>query len=223
MLISNALLEINTQQRQRILDQINAQRQIPQKDQTGESDVNKVGKVIEEIELENKNEKQTRGGFPIGTASSTNSTPPRQQPPSPNNHISDHDNSDGQWFLSAIREIGGDNGGGGGGDNGGSGTNGSREDGKDNVHDTNEFTLVNSRNIEMKKFTGEQSCKLTYLEFNDSQRELVGINGRHGIILNKLLTWAEEQGDNTITNTLLEKFETAVPKIWEYNRATHAS
>ena len=64
---------------------------------------------------------------------------------------------------------------------------------------------------------------MIHLEFNDSQREFVGIKGRHGIVVNKILIWAEQQGDITITDTLLEKLEKAVPKIWEYNRAIHAS
>lgn len=223
MLVSNALLETGTQQRQRVVDRINAQIKVPQKEKIGENYADRLDKLIKELERDGETGKQARGGSPIGAISQAGSTPPRQQPPSLIIHDNNHDDSDGQWFLSATRENGGDNGGGGGGDNGGSGANGSRDDGKDNSYDSNEFTLVNSRNIEMKKFTGEQSCKLTYLEFNDSQREPVGIKGRHGIILNKLLTWAEEQGDNTIIDTLLEKCETAVPKILEYNRAIHAS
>ena len=61
------------------------------------------------------------------------------------------------------------------------------------------------------------------VQCNDSQRELVGIKGRHGAIRNRLLTWAEQQGDIIITNAVLEKFENTVPQIWEYNRAIHAS
>ena len=52
---------------------------------------------------------------------------------------------------------------------------------------------------------------------------MVGIKGRHGIIFNKILTWAEQQGDAIIIDIALEKLEAAVPKIWEYNRAIHAS
>ena len=64
---------------------------------------------------------------------------------------------------------------------------------------------------------------MIYFEFNDSQRELVGIKGRHGTNLNTILTWAEQQGDVIITDVELEKLEVAVLKIWEYDRAIHAS
>lgn len=64
---------------------------------------------------------------------------------------------------------------------------------------------------------------MTYFEFNDSQRELAGIKGRHGATLNKILAWAEQQGDINIIDIELEKLEVAVLKIWEYDRAIHAS
>ena len=158
------------------------------------------------------------------------STPPRAHNHTPNRRQDRSDDSrDGdeeQWpSLFSMYKEGGDHGGDGGDDGGdaGIGTGRERDDGQDNRSDSNEFTLVNSRNIEMKKFSGEHNSKMTYLEFNDSQRELVGIKGRHGIVLNKILTWAEQQGDAIITDIALEKLEAAVPKIWEYNRAIHAS
>ena len=91
-------------------------------------------------------------------------------------------------------------GGGSGGDDGEEETGASRGyDSAKGTHDnTNEFTLVNSRNIEMKKFTGESNFKLSYLEFNESQREFVGIIGRDGDVLNHTLTWAEQRGDRQI-------------------------
>ena len=75
----------------------------------------------------------------------------------------------------------------------------------------------------MKKFTGETNSKLSYLEFNDSQRELVAIEGVDGERLNMIFTWAEKQGDKTITDRHLEKLERYIRKIWEYNRAIHAA
>ena len=75
----------------------------------------------------------------------------------------------------------------------------------------------------MKKFTGESNSKMSYLEFNDSQRELVGIKGRDGDILNNILTWAEQKGDKKIEDSMLAKLEKYMPKVWEYNRAIHAS
>ena len=49
--------------------------------------------------------------------------------------------------------------------------------------------------------------RVAYLELNDNQRELVGIKWRNGNILNNILTWAEQRGDETITDKQLEKMD----------------
>ena len=79
-------------------------------------------------------------------------------------------------------------------------------------HNSVEFALINPRNIEVKKFSGEIGSKMTYLELNDGQRELTSIKGKDGMVLNKILIWAERQGDATLSNTQLEKLETIAPK-----------
>ena len=47
----------------------------------------------------------------------------------------------------------------------------------------------------MMKFTGESNCKMTHWEFNGSQREFACTKGRHGIIVNMILAWAEQLSD----------------------------
>lgn len=86
-----------------------------------------------------------------------------------------------------------------------------------------EFTLVNSRNIELTRFAGESTSKMAHLEFNESQRELGGIKRRNGDILHNILMWAEQRGDTPISNNQLEQMEKFVAKIWEYNRAIHTA
>ena len=65
--------------------------------------------------------------------------------------------------------------------------------------------------------------KMSYVELNENQRELVHIKGRHGDVLNKVLTWAEKRNDMPITDNELMELERSIPKIWEYNRAVHAA
>ena len=164
MYVSDAFKDIGKPQRQRILDKINAQKQTPLNERVNEKDFEKL---FEELEEDCAIGKQARGGLPTETNSQADSTPPRQHTISPHNNGDDGDDGDGEDFmLSVIPEIEKGGGDGGGGDNGGQGTNGSREDGKGNGKDNSEFTLVNSRNTEMKQFTGELICKMTCLEFN---------------------------------------------------------
>ena len=47
--------------------------------------------------------------------------------------------------------------------------------------------------------------------------------GKDGLVLNRILTWAEQRGEDKITEQILKQFETKVPKIWEYDRAVHAA
>ena len=75
----------------------------------------------------------------------------------------------------------------------------------------------------MKKFSGESSSKISYMELNDNQRELVSIKGKHGDTLNHILTWAEQRGDKQVTDRDLGRMENLIPKIWEFNRAVHAA
>ena len=121
---------------------------------------------------------------------------------------------------------GGKGSGDGGGDDNGDGETETcrRQDfAKDSCNNGSEFTLVNSRNIEMKRFTGGSNSKMSYLEFNDSQRELVGIKGKDGDVLNSILTWAEQQRGKRIDDTMHAEIGKHVPKVWKYNRAIHAS
>ena len=83
--------------------------------------------------------------------------------------------------------------------------------------------MVNSRNIEMKKFSGESGSKLTYLEFNENLKEFISIKGRDGDVLNRILTWAENQGEDAVSIRELEQFEKKVPKILEYDRVVHSA
>ena len=50
----------------------------------------------------------------------------------------------------------------------------------------------------------------------------MSIKGKHGGVLNRVLTWVENRGDRTIYDEDLKKLEEGIPKIWEYNRAAHA-
>ena len=59
----------------------------------------------------------------------------------------------------------------------------------------------------MKKFTGETHSKLSYLEFNDGQRELVAIKGIDGDKFNKIFKLVEKQVDKPITDYKRENLE----------------
>ena len=181
-------------------------------------------------ELPNKID-NANGGHSAGQQSRGESTPPRlftQSPLQDHDGNDDDDSSGHDWLPSALRS----NGGGKGRDNEGGGDDGDEPRGttirnaggdRDDYNTTGEFTLVNSRNIDMKKFTGDSNCKLTYMEFNENQREVVNIKGTQGEVLKHILTWVEERGDKPITNIELAKLERLVPKIWEYIRAVHVA
>lgn len=64
---------------------------------------------------------------------------------------------------------------------------------------------------------------MTYLEFIESQGEFISIKGKDGDVLNTILTWAENEGDCEVTTRHLEQLEKMVLKIWEYDRAVHAT
>ena len=221
--ITDLLQDVGKDQRQRVLKLINAQQD---NNTIAQRDHNTIGNDHKEANfdklLNNLTTKDKRDAR--DDQSQAASTPPRTHRQIPDRNNDDND-GDEQWpSLFSVYKGNGDKGGDGGGDDEGIGIGTGRRRGDGNEdNDHGEFTLVNSRNIEMKKFSGEHNCKMIYLEFNDSQRELVGIKGKHGANLNKILTWAEQQGDTKITDTELEEMEVAVPKIWEYDRAIHAS
>ena len=234
MSITEVWRDIGEEQRLRALKQTNAQR-----DNTTTANDNKslqnervdnepedMKELINDLAQRCPTGRQAGGGSATGPASSANSTPPRQQPRPFNDHDDDDDDDD-KFLLSSIHGGGSGKGNGGGDDGDGSGNGGEtyrwNADDRDTRNNNQEFSLVNSRNIEIKKFTGEMNSKLSYLEFNDSQRELVAIKGADGDTFNKILTWAEKQGDKAITQDRLQKLETYVPKIYEFNRAIHAA
>ena len=83
--------------------------------------------------------------------------------------------------------------------------------------------MVNSRNIEAVKSTGNTGCKFTYIDFNDSLRNYIAITGNDGEVLNTLLIAPENRGDGPIANLQLQDVAKSVPNVYEYNRATHGA
>ena len=176
MYVEDALREIGTEQRQRALAKMNAQSPRSNVDEPSEKDM---------MELFNKIRGQNIHAIGANTTSyqpsMAASTPPR--PPTQSHNYNDHDDDDNDnWVMSVIKRNSGGNGGGDdGGDEGGEvETRENRhQDGSGDLYNANqEFTLVNPRNIEMKIFTEETNSKMSYAEFKDSQRELVGIKER---------------------------------------------
>ena len=72
---------------------------------------------------------------------------------------------------------------------------------------------MNSRNIDVKKFSGEPCSKLSCVDVNENQSDLVSIKGKQGDIFNEILTWAERRGDRTIARQDLDQLEVAMPRI----------
>ena len=228
MYTEDALKYVDEAQRNRVLKSFNTL-------------IKKLQKIVDEPmdkhtqELLDKFQRHSMAsGYVIPCSASLNgSTPPqtRQSLHTHNHNHGRHDDSEEEesWAmrLSAINGSGKNNGpgGGDGGDDGDQEEEAHRrsDHSKGSGDGANEFTLVKSRNIEMKRFTGESNSKMFYLEFNDSQRELIGIKGKDGDVLNSILIWAEEKGDRQIDDRMLKKLEDHVPKVWEYNRAVHAS
>ena len=83
--------------------------------------------------------------------------------------------------------------------------------------------MVNARNIEVMKLSGNTGCKITYIDFNNSLRNYIAIKGKDGDVLNKVLIAAEKVGDEPTTNSQLQDTSKRVPKIYEYNRAIHSA
>ena len=71
----------------------------------------------------------------------------------------------------------------------------------------------------MVKFIGAIGPKVSYIDFNESQRYLIGTKGSGGEMLNKLLTLAERQGIELIITEQLAELDADMPHILEYNRA----
>ena len=223
MRVSDALEEIKPDQRQRALANINAQLQSPQKHMAGQS-TDEMMELFENIVQIQKPEHGT-----TDRNSQAGSTPPRivQQADNGHNHNDDDDDEDEPWVLPVTRGLAGrkDNGGSGGCDDGGNQTNTNRNQREEiyGCNNTTEFALVNSRNMELKRFSGESGSKMTYLEFNESQRELISIKGKDGEVRDTILILAENKGDSQVTTRHLEQLQKMVPKIWEYDRAVHAA
>ena len=222
---TDALQDVGISQRRQALEHINIQLTTTQTRPNVQiaDDLTELFESIVQI--------QQRGNHTHDRASHNGSTPPRLNHHSTPKHIRD-DYDDDQWVLSVIRGDGGEKGnvgngenlGGGDGDkDGDNGAYGVQAGDQDIYNNGNELARVNPRNIEVKKFTGESNSKMTHLEFNESKRELAVIKGNDGIVLNMILTWAGQRGDNIISSNMLEQMEKVVPKSWEYDRATHAA
>ena len=167
--VKEVLSMVNEEQHKRVLDKINAKlaHQQSNGEQSGDEDI-KV--LLEEV---NHNTMHNSPGLP----STAESTPPRSLGQSPLQPLRDHnhnDNSGDDWLVSSIKvDDNGKGGGGNGGEDGGDdqpGTptragGGDREDGNAYV---GEFTLVNSRNFDVKKFPGKPRSNLSYMDFNDN-------------------------------------------------------
>ena len=198
MYTEDALKYVDGAQRNRVLNNLNT----PTKELRKVGD-EKVDKHTQELLDKLQRHSMTSGYATPCNESLNGSTPPRtrQSPATHNHNHSRPDDSEEEesWAmrLSVINRGGKDNGpgGGGGGDDGDHEGEAHRRSDHDKGYGDggNEFTLVNPRNIEMKRFTGEPNSKMSYLEFNDSQRELTGIKGKEGDILNSILTWAEQK------------------------------
>ena len=145
------------------------------------------------------------------------------------NHDGDDDFEDRMTSFFVIKNMGGGNRDGNGGDGGGvndpngasSGNQGGERE--DIPTGSGEFTLVNSRNIGVKKFSGEPGCKVSCMNVNENQRDLVSIKGKHGDIWNEILTWAERRSDKTRTRKYLDQSEVAMPLFWKHYRVVHAA
>ena len=182
--VKDVLQSVGDEQRMRALKFINAQPDCnfnaqPDNNVNAQPDNNTVGNDHKDVNLDAllnsmiaRDRRDASDNY-----SQAASTPPRTHHTTPGKRQDRPDDSrDGdeeQWpSLFSMYKEGRDQGGDGGGDDGDAdtGVGRRRDDGQDSRSDTNEFTLVNSRNIEMKKFNGEHNCKMIYLEFNDSQR-----------------------------------------------------
>lgn len=198
--VADVVKEIGVAQRKRVLQKINAQLVQPHDHHNRTEDDTK--ELMAEVNHNMANSSSRRHSM-------VDSTPPRlliQPQHNDDRRGDDHDDDDDDLFLSMIPKDEGGNGGGGngGGDDGDDkqsdavkGHEGDRDESSSYVV---EFTLVNSRNIEVKKFSGETGSNMSYMEFNENQRELVGIKGTHGLIFNKILIWVGRRGDKTITD-----------------------
>lgn len=229
ILVKDAMQAIGEEQRQRALAHIMQQLQPPKSGQVGHDSTNVSAIIGSGMQM------QQQGTRTPDQISNNGYTPPRVH--NYNDDMGNHDHEDDNnrtpaWVMNVPSGCGNKSGGGDGGSNPGGGDDGgdgvaevrNAQDGDREGYSSNlEFTLVNSRNIEIKKFIGDSTSKMTYLEFNESQRELIGIKGKDGLVLNRILTWAEQRGEDNISNLLLKQFETKVPKIWEYDRAVHAA
>ena len=220
--VKEALSSIDAEQFKRVVAIINAQKvQQP----TGDEDV--------DVLLNNFNH-NTVGNSP-GRPSLAESTPPRilgQPPRRPfhNRDDNDHDDEGIDDLLMSVVPVDGNgsgDGGNGGGDDGdgrpGAAIRRYGEDREDGSAYIGEFTLVNSRNFDVKRFSPESGSNSCYMEFNDNQREFVNIKGKHGMTFDKVLTWAENRGDRPIIDDISAKFEEKITNIWEYNRAIQAA
>ena len=224
MYVSDVVKEVGKDQRQRVLGKINAPAS-GSGNERAQSELEDVDELFEELEKDTGTGKEGPGRFTIGKISNAGSTPPRPHPTSHNNH--DNDDDDDNWLLFSIHGNGNNNNSGGGhggdGEGGEKGTDAQWTEDREAHNHTQEFILVKSWNIDMNKFTGEINFKLSYLEFKDSQRELVAIKGVDGDILNKILTWDERRGDKIITDDQLERLEERIPQIWQCNKAIRAA
>ena len=215
----DALLDVGSEQRRRVLDKIN-KRRAQQHDSTSMKKFDDVDEDLEKFFTQ-----AAAQGTPQrqGRADSNQSTPVK---------VSADDggdgSEDGDFGLSAYSIIPmnekkpnrgdddepGDNGTGGNGE-----SRNSNEGSDENKEKGHEFQLVNSRNIAISKCSGSHGCKITYIDFNENIRNYISSKGRDGEILNTLLTGAEKQGDEPISNETLKNLEKKIPKIWEFNRA----
>lgn len=210
MRVIEALDEIGTAQRQRAIEHINTQLRTSTNCPSGQH-----SDGLSQL-LGSMMKVQHTDTSAVERISNAGSTAPKMARQDDNTQRRDggEDDEDGDWVLSVIQGDGGRKGGGGdGGSNSGDSQNDiDQRDDRDGHNGSPEFTLVNSRNIEMKRFSGESGSKLTYLEFNESLREFISIKGRDGDVLNRILTWAENQADSTITDRQLEQLERKCPK-----------
>ena len=212
--VKEAISWIDTVQRKRVLDEVNARTTQQHADEDLGSEDRRM--------LLNDVRHNSAGGSP-GRPSMIESIPPKlldQSPIQPSQGRGNDDHSEGgdEWLFHPTHNgDGGKRGGGNGGGDGHGGEPGATtrscgDDREEGGAYSGEFTLVNSRNFDVKMFSGESGSKLSYMEFNDNQRELASIKGKHGEILNNVLTWAEKKGDQPIIDNELKKLEEGILK-----------